>query len=179
MPHFLLVCGDSTRPVGIAIMEAPSMLQAHANGVAQGLAGPEPFGEVHELSAKMIKSVLPAQIGRTFSGAEATRVIARLVEVRGKPEEMTGRFPRPWRVAEHAATFTVQDARGQNVAWFHFRNDTEIAQAIAMRFKEDARRRAMNFVGIPGAQRGADNVPAAADHSPAPRRPDEVLTPGT
>jgi hypothetical protein len=52
MPHFLLVCGDSTRPVGIIIMEAPSMLQAHTNGVAQGVAGPEPFGEVHELSAK-------------------------------------------------------------------------------------------------------------------------------
>jgi hypothetical protein len=60
-------------------------------------------------------------------------VIARLVEVRGKPEEMTGRFPRPWRVAEHAATFTVQDARGQNVAWFHFRNDPEIAQAAVQR----------------------------------------------
>jgi len=167
MPHFLLVCGDSARPVGIAIMEAPSMLQAHTTGVAQGLAGPDPFGEVHELSAKMMKSVLPAQIGRIISGAEAARVIARLIEGRGKPEEMTGRFPRPWRVAEHAATFTVQDARGQNVAWFHFRNDPEIAQAMAVRFKEDARRRAMNFVGIPEAQCGDENVPAAVDHSPA------------
>jgi hypothetical protein len=41
----------------------------------------------------------------------------------------------------------------------------EIALEIALRFKEDARRRAMNFVGIPGAQHGAENVPAAADHS--------------
>jgi hypothetical protein len=167
MPHFLLVCGDSIRPVGIAIMEAPSMLQAHTNGVAQGVAGPEPFGEVHELSAKMMKSVLPAQIGRIISGAEAARVIARLVQGRGKPEEMTGRFPRPWRVAEHPTTFTVQDARGQNVAWFHFRNDPEIAQAMGVRFKEDARRRAMNFVGIPKAECEAENVRAAADHSPA------------
>jgi hypothetical protein len=83
MPHFLLVCGDSSRPVGIAIMEASSMLQAHTNGMAQGLAGPEPFGEVHELSAKMMKLVLPAQIGRIISGAEAAQVIARLVEGRG------------------------------------------------------------------------------------------------
>jgi hypothetical protein len=167
MPHFLLVCGDSSRPVGIAIMEASSMLQAHTNGVAQGLAGPEPFGEVHELSAKMMKLVLPAQIARIISGAEAAQVIARLVEGRGKPQEMTGRFPRPWRVVEHAATFTVQDARGRSVAWFHFRNDPEIAQAMAMQFKEDARRRAMNFVGIPETQCRAENIPPAADHSPA------------
>jgi hypothetical protein len=143
------------------------MLQAHTNGVAQGLAGPDPFGEVHELSAKMMKSVLPQQIGRIISGAEAARVITHLVEGRGKPEEMTGRFPRPWRVVEHPATFTVQDARGQNVAWFHFRNDPEIAQVVAVQFKEDARRRAMNFVGIPEAQCGDENVPAAVDHSPA------------
>jgi hypothetical protein len=145
MPHFLLVCGDSTRPVGIIIMEAPSMLQAHTDAVTRGFGGGEPFGEVHELSAKMMASAPSAQIGRMMSGAEAGRVIARLVEGRGKPEEMTGRFPRPWRVVEHPASFTVQDARGQYVAWFHFRNDSGIAQAAAVRFKEDARRRAMNF----------------------------------
>jgi hypothetical protein len=71
MPHFSLVCGDSNQPVGVVIMDAPSMLQAYTNGVARGLAGPEPFGELHELSAKMMKSVLPAQIGRMISGAEA------------------------------------------------------------------------------------------------------------
>ncbi len=109
----------------------------------------------------MMKSVLPAQIGRIISVAEAPED-SSLVEARGKPEELTGRFPRPWRVVEHPATFTVQDARGQNVAWFHFRNDTEIARAIAVRFKEDARRRAMNFVGIPGAPSGAKKVPAGA-----------------
>ena len=171
MPHFLLVCGDASRPVGVAIMEAASMLQAHTNGVAQGLAGPEPLGEIHELSAKMMKSVPPAQIGRMISGAEAARVIARLVEGRGKPEEMTGRFPRPWRVVEHPASFTVQDARGQCVAWFHFRNDSEIAQAAAVRFKDDARQRAMNFVGIPEAQGGAEKALARADHSHASAPP--------
>jgi hypothetical protein len=72
-------------------------------------------------------------------------MIVRLVEGRGRPEEMTGRFPRPWRVVEHPASFTVQDATGQNVAWFHFRNDPGIAQSVALLFKEEARRRAMNF----------------------------------
>jgi hypothetical protein len=38
---------------------------------------------------------------------------------------------------------------------------------MAVRFKEDARRRAMNFVGIPKAQCETENVPAAAGHSPA------------
>jgi hypothetical protein len=52
------------------------------------------------------------------------------------------------------------------VACFHFRNDPEIAQVMAVRFKGDARRRAMNFVGIPKAQCEAENVPAAADQSP-------------
>jgi len=145
MPHFLLVCGDSSQPVGVVITEAPSMLQAHTDAVTRGFGGGEPFGEVHELSAKMMASAPSVQIGRMMSGAEAARVIARLVEGRGKPEEMTGRFPRPWRVVEHPASFTVQDARGQNVAWFHFRNDPGIAQAAAVLFKEDARRRAMNF----------------------------------
>jgi hypothetical protein len=115
----------------------------------------------------MMKLVLPAQIGRIISGSEAAQVIARLVEGRGKPQEMTGRFPRPWRVVEHAATLTVPDARGRSVAWFHFRSDPEIAQAMAVQFKEDARRRAMNFVGIPEAQCRAENIPPAADHSPA------------
>ena len=95
MPHFLLVCGDSTRPVGIIIVEAPSMLQAHTDAVTRGFGGGEPFGEVHELSAKMMTSTPSTQIGRLMSGAEAARVIGRLVEGRGKPEEMTGRFPRP------------------------------------------------------------------------------------
>jgi hypothetical protein len=83
-------------------------------------------------------AVPSAQIGRMMSGAEAARVIGRLVEARGKPEEMTGRFPRPWRVVENPASLTVQDARGQNVAWFYFDNDPGIAQAAAVRFKRCA-----------------------------------------
>jgi hypothetical protein len=153
MPHFLLVCGDANRPVGIVIMEAPSMLQAYMNAVAGDLSEGGSFGEVHELSAKMMTSVQPTQIGKMMS-----QMIVRLVKGRGAPEEMTGRFPRPWRVVEHPASFTVQDATGQNMAWFHFRNNPEIAQLPAVLFKDDARRRAMNFARLPeapGAEKGS------------------------
>ena len=71
MPHFLLVCGNSTRPVGIIIMEAPSMLQAHTDAVTQGIGGGEPFGEIHEISTKMMTAAPLAQIGEMMSGAEA------------------------------------------------------------------------------------------------------------
>jgi hypothetical protein len=158
VPHFLLVCGESSQPLGVVIIEAPSMLQAHTNAVARGLAAGVPFGEAHELSTEMMTSVLPTKIGRMMSGAEAAQMIVRLVQGRVKPEEMTGRFPRPWRVVEHPASFTVQDATGQNVAWFYFRNDPGIAQSIAVLFKEEARRRAMNFARLPeapGAEKGS------------------------
>jgi hypothetical protein len=128
----LLVCGESSQPVGVVVMEAPSMLQAHANAVARDLAGGLAFGEVHELSTKMAATIPPEQIDRMLSGKEAAHMIVRLVEGRGRPEEMTGRFPRPWRMVERAAGFIVQDATGQNVAWFHFRSDPEIAQSAAV-----------------------------------------------
>jgi hypothetical protein len=35
VPHFLLVCGDPSQPVGIIVMEAPSMLQAYTNAVTR------------------------------------------------------------------------------------------------------------------------------------------------
>jgi hypothetical protein len=84
MPHFLLVFRDSGRPVGVVIMEAPSMLEAYTN--AQTLAD-VPFSETHELSAKMMTSMPPTHIGRVMSGAEAAQMIGRLVERREKPEE--------------------------------------------------------------------------------------------
>jgi hypothetical protein len=91
MPNFLLVCGDFTRPVGIIIMEAPSVLEAHTDAVARGFGDGEPFGEVHELSAKIMTAAPSAQIGRMMSGAEAARVIARLVEGRaGSPRSARG-----------------------------------------------------------------------------------------
>jgi hypothetical protein len=125
------------------------MLQAYTNAMTQGLGEGPTFGEVQELTAKMAAVIPPDQIDRLLSGKEAARMIVRLVEGRGTPEEMTGRFPRPWRVVEHAASFAVQDATGQNVAWFYFRNDPEIEQSVAVLFRDDARRRAMNFAGPP------------------------------
>src|SRR6516162_2343128 len=116
------------------------MLEALTN--AENLAD-VPFGEAHELSAKMMTSMPPSQIGRLMSGAEAAQMIGRLVERRAKPEEMTSRFPRPWCVIEHSAHFSVQDARGQNVAWFYFEIYPGIVQSVAVRFKDTARRGAM------------------------------------
>jgi hypothetical protein len=62
---------------------------------------------------------------------------------------MTGRFLRPWRVVGRPASFAVEDTTGQNVAWFHFRNDPGIAQSVAVLFKEEARQRAMTFARLP------------------------------
>jgi len=93
----------------------------------------------------MAATIPPDQIDRMLSGKEAAHMIVRLVEGRGKQEEMTGRFPRPSGIVEHAASFAVQDATGRNMAWFYFRNDTEIAQSVPVVFKDEARRRAMKF----------------------------------
>jgi hypothetical protein len=140
-------------------MEAPSMLEAYTN--AQKLAD-VPFGETHELSAKMMTSISPTQIGRMMSGAGAAQMIGQLVERREKPEELTGRFPRPWCVIEHSAHFTVQDARGQNVAWFYFRNDPGTVQSVAVLFKDAARRRAMIFAQ---PQVMTETIQASADQA--------------
>jgi hypothetical protein len=57
------------------------------------------------------------------------------------------RFPAPWRVVEMAGYFIVQDATGQNVVWFYFRDDPTVAPSAAVLLKEQARRRAVNFAG--------------------------------
>jgi hypothetical protein len=44
------------------------------------------------------------------------------------------------------------------VAWFYFRNGPGIAQSVAVLFKEETRRRAMNFARLPeapGAEKGS------------------------
>jgi hypothetical protein len=57
---------------------------------------------------------------------------------------MTGRrFPPPWRIVEIAGRFIIQDATGQDFAWFHFQD----GGAVAPLFKERVRRRAVNFAG--------------------------------
>jgi hypothetical protein len=67
MPHFLLTFGDPSRaPVGVVIIEAPSMFQARMTAVVRRFAAGVPFGESHELSAKMMTSIPPALIGCRF-----------------------------------------------------------------------------------------------------------------
>jgi hypothetical protein len=83
MPHFMLTFGDASRaPVGLVIIEAPSMFEARMTAVVRRLAAGVPIGESHELSARMMTLIPPALIGRMMSGAEATQLLLRLVEGR-------------------------------------------------------------------------------------------------
>jgi hypothetical protein len=82
MPHFLLTFGDVSRPpVGVVIIEAPSMFQARMTAVVRRLAPGVPLGECHELSAEMMTSIPPTLIGRVMSSAEAERLLGG-----GRPE---------------------------------------------------------------------------------------------
>jgi hypothetical protein len=75
MPHFLLTFGHvGQRPVGVVIIEAPSMFQARMTAVARRFAPGVPFGECHKLSAKMMTSIPPTLIGRMMSSAEVERL---------------------------------------------------------------------------------------------------------
>jgi hypothetical protein len=81
MPHFLLTFGDARRPpVGAVIIEAPSMFQARMTAVVRRLAPGVPFGEALTLSAKMMTTIPPEEIGRMLSGDEASQLILRLVD---------------------------------------------------------------------------------------------------
>jgi hypothetical protein len=83
MPHFLLTFGDASRPpVAAVIIEAPSMVQARMTAVVRRLASVLPFGEGLNLSAEMMTSIPPEQIGRMMSGPEAAELILRLVQSR-------------------------------------------------------------------------------------------------
>jgi hypothetical protein len=85
MPKFLLTFGDARRsPVGVVIIEAPSMFQARMTAVVRRFAPGVPFGEGLEVSAKMMASIPPEQIGRMLSGEEASRLILRLVNSGGR-----------------------------------------------------------------------------------------------
>jgi hypothetical protein len=83
MSHFLLTYGDDRdRPLGMVIMEAPSMSQARVNAVVRRLVVGVSFGDCVELSGKMMTEILPTEIGVVMSGAKATKVIRRLVQGR-------------------------------------------------------------------------------------------------
>jgi hypothetical protein len=86
MSYFWLTYGNADRFVGVAIVEAPSMLQARMNAAVRSIAASAPFAEGHELSARLMASVPPTQIGRMLSGAEAAELIRRL-DSRRTPEK--------------------------------------------------------------------------------------------
>jgi hypothetical protein len=86
MPHFLLTFVDARRPVGVVILEAPSMFQARMNAVVRRFAPGIPFGNGYELSAKMMTAIAPIKVGRMLSGPEARQLILQIVESRDGPE---------------------------------------------------------------------------------------------
>jgi hypothetical protein len=59
------------------------------------------------------------------------------------------RFPPPWTVIEHAESFWVQDASGQTVGWFYFRDNPETARHAGVLERDEARRMAANFARLP------------------------------
>jgi hypothetical protein len=78
MPYFLLTFGDARRPpLGAVIIEAPSTFQARMTAVVRRLAPGVPFGEDLKLSAEMMKTIPPEEIGRMMSGVEAAELILR------------------------------------------------------------------------------------------------------
>jgi hypothetical protein len=78
MPYFLLTFGDASRPpVGAVIIEAPSVFEARMTAVVRRLAPGVPFGEDLKLSAEMMKTIPPEEIGRMMSGVEAAELILR------------------------------------------------------------------------------------------------------
>jgi GMP synthase-like glutamine amidotransferase len=87
MSHFWLTYGKAGRLIGVVIMEAPTLVQARMNAAVEGIVNAgAPFVEGHELGAKLMASVLPSQIGRKMSGAEAAELI-RWLEGRRKSEK--------------------------------------------------------------------------------------------
>jgi hypothetical protein len=81
--------------------------------VVRRLAPGVPFGENLKLSAKVMTSTPPEQIGRMLSGDEASQLILRLVDGRYRPEQsppvgapykMATRLTPPiWRVLDFSS----------------------------------------------------------------------------
>jgi len=88
MPYFLLTFGDASRPpVGVVIIEATSMFRARMTAVERRLA-PGAWSAVRRRSQAFTRNAgddPPEEIGRMMSGAEATELIRRLVQVRRRP----------------------------------------------------------------------------------------------
>jgi hypothetical protein len=59
------------------------------------------------------------------------------------------RFPPPRTVIEHTESFWVQDASGQTVGWFYFRDNPETARHAGVLKRDESRRMAVNFARLP------------------------------
>jgi hypothetical protein len=65
------------------------------------------------------------------------------------PQELEGklmfttsrRFPPPCRVVEIASTYRVDNAGGQALAYFYFRDEENVAQQASVLTRDEARRR--------------------------------------
>ena len=78
MPHFWLTYGDADKFAGVAIMEAPSILEARMSGAVRKIAAGLPFAEGHQLSPKLIALIPPTKIGRMLSRTETLELIRQL-----------------------------------------------------------------------------------------------------
>jgi hypothetical protein len=57
----------------------------------------------------------------------------------------------------------VQDATGQTVRWFYFRNDPLVAKTAGVLLKDEARRMAVNFARLPECWESGTATPEAND----------------
>jgi hypothetical protein len=62
---------------------------------------------------------------------------------------MSRPFPPPWYVVELVECFCVQDAKGQTLGWFYFRDHPQAARHAGVLERDEARRLAANFAKLP------------------------------
>jgi hypothetical protein len=74
IPHFLFIYRDQRR-VSTIIVEARSLAAARIKAATIGLDTPNTFRLGHELEAELIPLVLPEQVGRILSAAEAKELL--------------------------------------------------------------------------------------------------------
>jgi hypothetical protein len=77
MPHFWLTYGDTSRLIGVVIIEAPSLFEARLDAALARLDGGMSYTDGVELGADLVTMLPPAQIGRLISGEEAEALVRR------------------------------------------------------------------------------------------------------
>jgi hypothetical protein len=59
------------------------------------------------------------------------------------------RFPPPWSVVETQGAYRVDDANGQALGYFYFRDDDNVVRQAGVLTRDEARRIAANFARVP------------------------------